>query len=79
MSKFDSAIVWSLFWGVWFLTVTLFGKDIGTDGPISFGLTMIVGFTVAYFTKPILASCPRYALILMIILVWWYNIFLLFH
>lgn len=79
MSKIDTAIVWGLFWGVWFLTVTLFGKDIGTNGPIGFALTMIVGFIVAYFTRPILSSRPRYQLILMVVLVWWYNIFLLFH
>ena len=50
-SKFDTAIALALFWGVWFLTVTLFGKDVGTNGPIGFALTMIVGFTVAYFTS----------------------------
>ena len=79
IAKIDKVITVAFHLGMFFLVVTVFDKDITTNGPFGTAIALTAGIVASSFSRPIMAKLVRYKLILITIMMWWVNIYLMSH
>lgn len=75
----DKMFIWLLYGGLFTFAAVLLHKDITTNGPIGSAITSVAAAVFAYLTKPLIEKFARYQIFLIIVLLWWFNIYLLAH